>query len=130
VKPSFNILLLALVWGVAGCVNTVTENQPGIQPAYRDRVEVQYQKPVEVVFTAAKRALTSFGNVTSEGQVFVGTNQVRVAEGVINGRLIYLRVEEINPQVTAAVVQVRTKMGGTDLRIATDLARRIGVELE
>jgi hypothetical protein len=74
--------------------------------------------------------LTSFGNITSEGKVFASTNQVRVVEGVVNGRMVYMRVEGIDPQVTAAVVQVRTKMGSTDLRIAKDLVQRIAVELE
>lgn len=129
-KTALNLLLLVAACSLVGCVHTVTENQPGPAPAYRDRVEARYQKSVDEVFEAAKRALTSFGNITSEGQVFASTNQVRVVEGVINGRLVYVRVEGIDRQVTAAVVQVRTKLGGTDLRIAKDLVQRIAVELE
>jgi hypothetical protein len=126
--------LLNPVWLVAalflvGCVNTVTQNQPGTA-AYRDRVETRQQKPLEPVFEASKRALNSFGNITAEGKVFVGTNQVRIIEGSINGRAVYMRVEEIDPQLTAVVVQVRTKMGGTDLQIAKDVVRRIATELE
>jgi len=126
---AFNLLLLVTACWVAGCVHTVTENQPGPKPAYRDRVEARYQKSVDQVFVASKRALTSFGNVTSEGTVFASTNQVRIAEGMVNQRRVYMRIEEINPQVTSVVIQVRTRSGGTDLRIATDLVQRIAVEL-
>jgi len=127
--------LLNLVWLVValflvGCVNTVTQNQPGTLPTYRDRLETRQQKPLEPVFEASKRALNSFGNITAEGKVFVGTNQVRIVEGNINGRAVYMRVEEINPQLTSVLVQVRTKMGGTDLSVAKDVVRRIAVELE
>lgn len=121
---------LAVTFCLVGCVHTVTENKPGQLPAYRDRLEVRYQKPVDVVFEAAKRALTSYGNITAEGKVFTGTNEVRVVEGLINARSIYMRLEQIDPQVTSAIIQVRTKLGGTDLRIAKDLVQRIPVELE
>lgn len=129
-KQAINLLVLAVACSVAGCVNTVTENQPGPKPAYQDRVEGRYQKPLEVVFEASKRALNSLGNITAEGKVYAGTNQVRVVEGNINGRSVYMRITEIDPQVTSAVVQVRTKLGGTDLRVAADVARRLAVEME
>lgn len=129
-KTFLNLALVLAAVVLAGCVGTVTENQPGLKPAYQDRLEGRYLKSVDEVFEAAKRALNSFGTVSSEGKVLTGSNQVRVAEGEINGRRIYVRIEEIDPQVTGAIVQVRTRMGGTDLRIAKDLIRRIAVELE
>lgn len=129
-KHALKLLGLVVALGLVGCVHTVTENQPGQLPAYRDRLEMSYQKPVDVVFEAAKRALTSFGNITAEGKVFTGTNEVRVVEGAVNGRSVFMRLEQIDPQVTSAIIQVRTKMGGTDLRIAKDIVQRIPVELE
>lgn len=129
-KNLLNLAGLVAALFLTGCVNTVTQNQPGTLPTYRDRIETRKQKPLEPVFEASKRALNSFGNITAEGKVFVGTNQVRIIEGSINGRAVYMRVEELDPQLTSVVVQVRTKMGGTDLRIAKDVVQRIGVELE
>lgn len=129
-KNLLNLAGLVAALFLTGCVNTVTQNQPGALPTYRDRIETRQQKPLEPVFEASKRALNSFGNITSEGKVFVGTNQVRIVEGKINGRSVYMRVEEIDPQLTAVLVQVRTKLGGTDLQIAKDVVRRIATELE
>jgi len=129
-KTMFNVLLVAMAVGVAGCVNTVTQNQPGRMPDYKDRLEARYQRSVPEVFEASKRALNSFGNITSEGQIFVGTNEVRIVEGAINGRNIYMRIEGVEPKVTSAIVQVRTKMGGTDLKTAKEVIQRIAVELD
>ena len=129
-KKLLNLAGLMVALFLTGCVNTVTQNQPGTLPTYRDRIETRQQKPLEPVFEASKRALNSFGNITAEGKVFVGTNQVRIIEGSINGRAVYMRVEEIDPQLTSVVVQVRTKMGGTDLRVAKDVVRQIAKELE
>ncbi len=129
-KTVIKLALLGMACGVVGCVNTVTQTHPGPGPAYRDRVEARYQKPVDQVFEASKRALTTYGNITTEGKVLATTNDVRVIEGLVNGRSIYMRVEQIDPQVTSAIVQVRTGFGGTDLRVATDLVQRIAVELE
>jgi len=129
-KTGIKFLALTMALGLTGCVHTVTENRPGQLPAYRDRLEVRYQKPLDVVFEASKRALTSFGNITAEGKVYATTNEVRIVEGMVNGRSIYMRVEQIDPVVTSAIVQVRTSMGGTDLRIAKNLVQRMAIEME
>lgn len=129
-KKAFNLLLVALACGVAGCVHTVTENQPGRGPGYRDYVEARHAKTVDVVFEASKRALLSFGNITTDGKVLAATNQVRIVEGTVNGKLIYMRVESVAPQTTSVRVQVRTKLGTTDLRMAADLVQQIDLELK
>jgi len=129
-KNLTTLLALAAVLTLVGCVGKVTETTPGRKPAYQDRVTNQYQKSVDQVFEATKQAVTSFGNVTRADTVLAATNQVRTVEGLINGRSVYIRLEEVKPQTTTAVVQVRTKAGGTDLRLAADVVRQIGVYLE
>lgn len=129
-KKIIPFLLLGVTLGLVGCVATVTETNPGPKPAYKDRVENRYSKSVDQVFEAAKQAINSFGNVTRDGNVLTATNQVRTVEGFINGNAIYIRIEGIDSKDTIAVVQVRTKMGGTNLRLAADVVRQIGVYLE
>lgn len=125
-----HLLLVAVAVSLIGCVSKVTETQPGSKPAYQDRIENRYAKSVEQVYDAAQKAVESFGNVTRAGNVLAATNQVRTVEGQINGRSIFIRLEEVAPKTTTAVVQVRTKAGGTDLRVAKDVVRQIGVYLE
>lgn len=129
-KKLIPFLLLGVTLGLVGCVATVTETKPGPKPAYQDRVENRYAKNVDQVFAAAKQAINSFGNVTRDGNVLVATNQVRTVEGFINGNAVFIRIEGVDANTTTAVVQVRTKMGGTNLRLAADVVRQLSVYLE
>lgn len=129
-KNLIHLLLVAMAVGLAGCVSKVTETNPGFKPAYQDRLENRYAKGIDQVYDAAQKAVESYGNVTRSGNVLSATNQVRTVEGQINGRSVYIRLEEIAPNTTTAVIQVRTKAGGTDLPVAKDVIRQIGVYLE
>ena len=124
-----NLLLVGLTLGFVGCVSKVTEDKLGPKPAYKDRVETRYQRRVDQVFEASKRALNSYGNVTRASNVLTSTNDVRTVEGYINGQAVYIRIEKVDQKTTAAVIQVRTKLGGTDLRTASEMAQEIAVQL-
>lgn len=123
-------LLAGLALGLSGCVNTVTQQRTGGVPAFRDRVEGRYQRPLNQVFDAAKRALNSYGNVSAEGTLHTSTNQVRILEGFVNQNSIYVRVEALEPRLSLVVVQVRSKWGGTDLQTAHELEKRVALELD
>ena len=129
-KHLMQVLLVGVTLGLVGCVGKVTETNPGFKPAYQDRVEMRYQRKVDQVFEASKRALNSYGNVTRASNVLTSTNDVRTVEGFINGQAVYIRIAEVDPKTTAAVVQVRTKLGGTDLHTASEMAHEIAVQLE
>ena len=129
-KNVLHVLLLGVTLSLVGCVAKVTDEKPGLKPAYKDRVETRYQKNVDQVFEASKRALNSYGNVTRASNVLAGTNDVRTVEGFINGQGVYIRLEKVDPKTTSAVIQVRTKLGGTDLHTASEMVRAIAVQLE
>lgn len=114
---------------VVGCVSTVTEPKPGPMPAYRDRVERRYDRPLNEVFAAAKRALNSYGTITAESAFSTGTNQVRTLAGSVNQTKVWLRIEGVTPSATAVLVQMRPPLGGTDLPMAHELEDRIVLEL-
>lgn len=129
-KKGFFALLAGAVVCLTGCVNTVTEQQTGGVPAFRDRIEGRYERPLATVFEASKRALKSLGNIASEGQLHTATNQVRTIEGFVNQNAVYMRVEAVSPTVTSVIVQVRTKWGSTDLQVAHDVEKRVALELQ
>ena len=124
------VLLLGVTLSLVGCVAKVTDEKPGPKPAYKDRVETRYQKNVDQVFEASKRALNSYGNVTRASNVLTSTNDVRTVEGFINGQGVYIRIEKVDPKTTATVIQVRTKLGGTDLHTASQMVQAIAFQLE
>jgi hypothetical protein len=116
--------------GVAGCASNVTEqNAGGNLPAYRDRVESRYDRPLNDVFEAAKRALNSYGNITQEGTLLTSPNPVRTLAGSVNQRGVWLRLEGVAPSVTSVTLQIRSRWGGTDLPLAHELEQRITLEL-
>lgn len=128
-KNLMRLLLLGVTLSLVGCVGKVTEEKPGAKPGYKDRIEARYQRKIDLVFEASKRALSSYGNVTRVSNVLASTNDVRTVEGYINGQAVYIRIEKVDPKTTAAVIQVRTKLGGTDLRTASEMAQEIAVQL-
>lgn len=123
------ILLAGLAVALTGCVGTVTEQKAGGVPVFRDRMEGRYERPLNVVFDASKRALMAFGQVSAEGSLHTSSNQVRTIQGYVNQNSVYMRVEAVTPTVTSVIVQVRSRWGGTDLQVAHDLEKRVALEL-
>lgn len=123
------MVLAVAALGVTGCVSTVTEPNPGGRPAYRDRVEHRFERPLNEVFEAAKRALNSYGNITQEGSFSTSSNEVRTIAGTINQYGVWMRLEGVAPSATSVIIQIRSTMGGTDLRMADELEKRIAFEL-
>jgi len=128
-RTGLNIILAGVALCLAGCVSTVTQDNPGKPPAYRDRIEAQYKQPAEKVFEAAKRAFNSFGNITKESSSVSSAVQLYFIEGLINGSHVYIRIEGASPTATKMIIQIRAPMGGTNLQMANELHRQTEIEL-
>ena len=122
-------ILAGVALGVAGCVSNVAEPKPGSMPGYRDRVERRFDRPLNDVFEASKRALNTYGNITAESAFSTATNQVRTMSGSVNQSKVWMRIEGVTPSATLVTVQMRAVMGGTDLTMANELENRIALEL-
>lgn len=127
-KGFFAVIIIAAVC-VTGCVNTVTDQKTAGVRLAADRVENRYQFPLNQVFEAAQRALQSYGQVSREATLLGGTNQVRTLQGKANGRDVWIRVEAIDPKVTAVTVQARSTWSGSDIQTAHEVATRIALQL-
>ena len=126
--------ILAVLASAALCVfgcksSNVADRQPGPMPGYRDRTERRFDRPLNDVFAAAKRALVGYGNITAENSFFSSTNQVHTLAGSVNQAKVWMRIEGATPTATLVTVQIRAKMGGTDLAMAEELQNRIAFEL-
>lgn len=122
-------ILAAAALCAAGCVHTVTDQNPGPMPAYRDRIEAKYDQPAKKVYEAAKRAINSYGNITREGSLTGGVAEVLTLEGSINQKRVWMRIEPAQPPTTVVTIQIRAPAGGTDLTLAHDLQKQIAFEL-
>ena len=126
--------LLAAFVGVivvaTGCVSTVNDRHRAGVPFIRDRVEGRYERSAEQVYEAAKQVISFNGALTSESSLLTSTNSVRVLEGKVNQRTVWVRVEPIDAKVSSVVVQARTKAGGSDLGLVHELDKQIALRLK
>ena len=113
----------ALVITGAGCVSSVDGRlQPGV-PFVTDSVEGRYERPVMDVWTAAKDVLNYNGRIYSE-DVMKST-----LEAAVNQRTVWVRVEPVDSKITRVVVQARTKLGGADVGLASEVDKQIALRL-
>jgi hypothetical protein len=124
----FGVALLA-----AGCVKTVSDtNKPVVYPAlalFKDKFESRYERPVDQVYAAALEVIKANGTISRDSIINPGPNQVKCLEAKVGDRYVYVRVEAVDPKITSVKVQVRTKLGGTDLTLTQQLQGQIGIKL-
>src|SRR6266404_2130671 len=113
----------ALVLAGSGCVTSVDGRlQPGV-PFVADTVGGNYERPVMDVWTAAKDVLSYNGRIYSE-DVLKST-----LEAAINQRTVWVKVEPVDTKVTKVTVQARTKLGGADVALASEVDKQIALRL-
>jgi len=128
-KISFSVAAFLLLGLAVGCVKTVSDRHTGAWPLFSDKAQARYERPVNQVFDAAKTVMARNGVVSRETTLLSGTNTVRCLEGRVNQRKVWIRVEAVDPNVTALTVQARTKGGGTDQTLTHELDKQIALEL-
>ena len=124
----FAILFGAVLVG-AGCISTVDERKTAGVPFIKDRVEGRYERTVDQVTQAAKQVVSSNGVLVNETTLYAQTNAVRTVEGKVNQRTVWVRVEAVDPKITAVTVQTRTPSGGSDIDLAHELEKEIALKL-
>ena len=115
---------------LAGCVNTVTDTKTAAVPWFNhDKVTARYERPIDVVFGAAKDVLTHDGAMVSAGSLYNETNAVQVLTGKVQQDNVWIRVEAVDPHITELSVQTRTPHGMADREVAIELDKEIALLL-
>jgi hypothetical protein len=126
------VALMAAVL-VTGCVNTVTGQRTAGVPFIKDTIEARYDKPAEPVFQAARAVIAENGMLMNEGTLYGQTNSLgnvaRTIKGKVNERTVYVRVEALDPRITATAVQTRTSAGVSDIDLAAQIDKQIALKL-
>jgi hypothetical protein len=131
------IFFCALLAGAAvlgsGCVKTVSGDTAAGVPFIHDKVEAQYDRPMDQVYSAALDVVKTNGSVVGEtilhGQTGGTTDIVKAIEGRVRERRVWIRVQQVDPKVTSLTVQTRTKAGGSDMDLAAMLDKQIALKL-
>ena len=106
-----------------GCVNTLDGHKKAGNPFVSDTREGRYEFPVDKVFSAAKEVLQHDGALKGENTI------AKTLEATVDQRAVWVRVQEVDPKVTRVLVQCRTKGGGADLAMASEIDKRIALRL-
>jgi hypothetical protein len=129
IKISSILFLAGISLGLVGCINTVSGTKKAAIPFLKDRVEARYERSADQVFTAAKAVVARSGTIASAGSLFNKTNDVRVLEGKVKQSTVYVRVEAIEPRLTAVSVQARSTYGTGDRDLAIQIDKEIALQL-
>jgi hypothetical protein len=124
----FAVALLTLIAAV-GCVKTVNDRKTAGSPFVNDQLENRYQRSMDQVYKASVVVIGRLGTIGREGIINPGPAEVKTIEGRVSERKVWVRVQAVDPTVTAVTVQVRTSGGGSDKPLTHEIATQIAVEL-
>ena len=116
-------LLTALLIATPGCYKTMDNRSKMGVPFTKDKIAGQYERSIEVVQTAARKVLQFNGTVISDDIVS------RVLVGKVDTRTIYVRLVELEPNLTSVTVQARNKGGRPDIDLAAEVEKQIALNL-
>ncbi len=115
------LLLAALV--CSSCMSSVDGRTHFGMPFVKDAVESRYERPAREIWTAAKDVLNANGMLYTEDTL------KSTLEASVNGRTVWVKVEELDKSVTRVTVEVRGKAGGTDMELAGEIDKQIAIRL-
>jgi hypothetical protein len=116
------LLTLALVPAFTGCVGTVDDSNKAGWPFSKDTIESRYPRSIDQLTVATREVLARNGTITSDDAV------TRVVRAKVNNRTVYVKLEELEPQVTRVLVQVRAG-AGSDINLASEIDKQIALQL-
>lgn len=117
---AFGVILVVM----AGCYSTVEGHKRAGVPFVKDTIEGQYERPHAQVFSAARKVLEYNGTLRAENAV------TKAFEAKVDTRTVWVRVEEIEPNLTRVLVQARTKGGTGDIDLAAEIEKQIALQLK
>ncbi len=118
----FSALLSVAALGV-GCVATVDGHMKAGVPFLKDTIVSRYPRTVAQVITATKTVLTNNGKLTADNTI------ANTVSAKVDTRNVWVRCVEIEPNITQVSVQARTKSGGADVDLASEINTQIALQL-
>lgn len=116
------VTLLACL--LSGCVTSLDGRQTAGIPFVKDKIEARYSRSPMEIWNAAKDVLSFNGKLYSE-DVLKST-----LEASVNTRTVWVKVEPLDQTATRVVVQARTKGGGSDIDLASEIDKQIALRLQ
>lgn len=108
---------------LTGCYTTVEGRTKAGVPFSKDRIESRYERPLDQVFVAAKEVLKFNGTLEGENTI------TKTIWAKVDTRTVWVKVEEAEPKITSVTVQARSKGGGADIYLASEIDKQIALRL-
>ena len=125
-KMNFSALLagLCLLALTVGCYHTVEGKGRVGKPFSKDRLESRYERPSDQVYAAAKEVLAFNGTLTGENTIS------KTVEAKVDNNHVWVKIEEMEPNITRVLVQARKGSGGGNVDLASEIDKQIALQLQ
>jgi len=127
-KSIFAVLAGAAILAT-GCVSTVSDSHTFAVSYAKDSLEGRYPRSLDQVYSASVAVIGENGVLLKEYVPHDSTNAVRSLEARVNDSRVFIRVEQLDPKISAVDVQARTKWGRTDQDLVHQLEKEIALKL-
>lgn len=107
-----------------GCYSTVEGRTRAGVPLAKDKIEGRYERPLAQVYPAARKVLEFNGTLRGDNIV------TKTLEARIDTRYVWVKLDEIEPNLTRVQVQARTKNGASDIDLAHEIEKQIALQLK
>jgi hypothetical protein len=121
-KILFPLLLSGMMVLMTGCVGTINGQSKAGIPWTKDTITKRYDRPKAQSEAATKTVLAREGKLTID---YISDNTL---EAQINGDTVWVRLEDVEPNVTLVSVQAR-RGARADIETAADIATKIALQL-
>ena len=123
------VLLAMAAAGGEGCYKTEEGGYRAGVPFSKDTIESRYERPVAQVFQAAKATLAYNGALIAEVASTKAEGSAQTLTGRVNGRSLWVSVDEVEPRITRVLVQARKTGGIGDVDLAAEIDKQIALRL-
>ena len=119
------MIFAVLSFGIflSGCVSTIDGHMKAGVPFVKDKVESRYQRTIPQLIAAAKVVLARNGALVSDDTI---NNSVTAR---VDTRTVWVKVSEVDANVSQVTVQARTKAGAADVDLAREVDKQIALHL-
>jgi len=107
-----------------GCYSTVEGKRRAGVNLSTDRIESRYERKPAEVFSASRQVLGFMGTLTSENTIN------STLEARVDNNTVWVRVTEIEPGISQVLVQARRSSMKGNVALASEVAKRIALELQ
>lgn len=116
-----SLCLLTLTFG---CYHDTDGRSHMGKPFSKDRLESRYERPVDQVFGAAKEVLGFNGTLVAENTI------AKTLEAKVDNNRVWVKVEEVEPNISRVYVQARKNSGGGNIDLASEIDKQIALQLQ